>query len=131
MLRAERPAGIPTASLELLSAAVAAIETSVAEPDPTDRYVRGHLAARRTAAAVLAARARPAPQSSAPRDLWAVIGAVAPELSEWAAFFAAGTGKRIAAETGLAVVSAREADDLVRDAHNFLDVVVALLSRHL
>ena len=130
MLRAERPVGIPTASLDLLSAAVGAIETAVAQPDATDRYVRGHLAARRTAAAVLAARARPAARSDA-RDLWSVVGTVAPELREWAAFFTAGTGKRIAAETGLAVVSAREADDLVRDAHNFLDVVVSLLSRHL
>lgn len=129
-MRAHPREQIPPASLELLAAAVAGIEQAVAEPAATDRYVRGHLAARRTAAAVLAALARPAP-APRPRDVWTVLATVAPELREWAGFFAAGTGKRIAAETGLAAVSDREADDLVRDAHNFLDVVVVLLSRRL
>jgi hypothetical protein len=46
---------------------------------------------------------------------------VAPELAEWAAFFAAGATKRAAAEAGLdRSVSAREADDLLRDSETFL-----------
>jgi hypothetical protein len=46
---------------------------------------------------------------------------VEPELAEWAAFFAAGAGKRAAAEAGLPrAVTAREADDLLRDAETFL-----------
>ena len=49
---------------------------------------------------------------------------VAPELGEWAAFFAAGAGKRAAAESGSTrAVTEREADDLVRDADRFLAVV--------
>ena len=46
-----------------------------------------------------------------------------PALSEWAAFFAAGAGKRAAAEAGLPrAVTAREADDLLRDAGTFLSL---------
>ncbi|MDT7544455.1 MAG: hypothetical protein QOE99_565, partial [Actinomycetota bacterium] len=53
---------------------------------------------------------------------------VAPELGEWAAFFAAGARKRAAAEAGLpAAVTPREADDLVRDAETFLAVVETTL----
>jgi hypothetical protein len=49
---------------------------------------------------------------------------VAPELGEWAAFFAAGAAKRAAAEAGLShAVPEREADDLVRDVGGFLTVV--------
>jgi hypothetical protein len=53
---------------------------------------------------------------------------VAPELAEWAAFFAAGAAKRAAAEAGhLRVVSDRDADDLVRDVEQFLRVVERLV----
>lgn len=120
--------GIPVASVELLTSAVGEIEMAVAAPRAADRYVKGHLVARRAAAAVLAARARP-DRSRTPRNVWELLPMVAPELQEWAEFFRAGTGRRIAAEAGLDVVTAREADDLVRDAHNFLDLVVATLIR--
>jgi hypothetical protein len=52
---------------------------------------------------------------------------VAPELEEWAAFFAAGATKRAAAEAGLPVVGARDADDLIRQAEVFLGIVEAVL----
>ena len=49
-------------------------------------------------------------------------------MSEWAAFFAAGAGKRAAAEAGLVdVVTDREADDLVRDVETFLMLVAHCL----
>jgi hypothetical protein len=49
---------------------------------------------------------------------------IAPEFSEWAAFFAAGAAKRAAAESGSRrAVTEREADDLVRDADRFLGLV--------
>jgi hypothetical protein len=51
---------------------------------------------------------------------WQVLSAVAPELREWAEFFAAGATKRAAAESGRPVASRREADDLIRDAALFL-----------
>ncbi len=53
-----------------------------------------------------------------------LLGEVAPELGEWASFFAAGAAKRAAAEAGsIRAVTEREADDLVRDADRFLAVV--------
>ena len=58
-----------------------------------------------------------------------LLGQVAPELGEWATFFAAGAGKRAAAEAGLSrAVTEREADDLVRDVGSFLAVVEDLLA---
>jgi hypothetical protein len=57
-----------------------------------------------------------------------MLGQVAPELSEWAAFFAAGAGKRAAAEAGLSrAVAPREADDLLRDSQTFLALVETTL----
>lgn len=98
---------------------------------PVDRYAVAHLAALRAAAAVLACRARPASTSgrrSRPTSAGVLLTAVAPELGEWADFFAAGARKRAAAEAGVtAAVTPREADDLVRDAHAFLAVVEATL----
>ena len=53
-----------------------------------------------------------------------LLAEVAPELDEWARFFAAGANKRAAAEAGSTrAVTDREADDLVRDADRFLGVV--------
>jgi hypothetical protein len=57
-----------------------------------------------------------------------LLGQVAPELGEWATFFAAGAAKRAAAEAGLSrAVTEREADDLVRDVGAFLAVVEGCL----
>jgi SAV_6107-like HEPN len=99
---------------------------------PGERYATAHLAALRAAAAVLAARARPATSRPGrprrPASAWVLLTEVAPELTEWSAFFAAGAGKRAAAEAGLSrAVTAREADDLRRDAETFLAVVETTL----
>src|SRR3954465_812544 len=104
---------------ESLSEAVTAAEAST-------RYACAHVAALRAAAALLAARAKPAaPTRRKPqKNAWGVLAEVAPELTEWAGFFAAGAGKRAAAEAGSRrAVTEREADDLVRDADRFLAVV--------
>jgi hypothetical protein len=99
---------------------------------PGLRYATAHLAALRAAAAVLAARARPAApgrrRGGRPVSVWALLTMVSPELGEWAAFFAAGAAKRAAAEAGIPrVVTAREADDMLRDAERFLAVVETTL----
>ena len=58
------------------------------------------------------------------KNAWVLLAEVAPELSEWASFFAAGATKRAAAESGSRrAVTEREADDLVRDADRFLALV--------
>ncbi len=100
-------------------------EAAVTRPDGL-RYAAAHLAALRAAAAVLAARARPAAPARRNRvtSVWALLVIVAPELGEWATFFANGATKRAAAEAGIPrVVSTREADDLLRAAEQFVAVI--------
>jgi hypothetical protein len=60
--------------------------------------------------------------------VWELLPQVEPTLAEWAAFFAAGAGKRAAAEAGLpSAATAREADDLLRDAETFLSLTETAL----
>ena len=93
---------------------------------PNDRYLAAHLAALRVVAIVLTQRA---PSGSGrgrgrPRNAWQMLAEVAPELAEWAAFFAGTEARRDAIRAGAtSIVSAREADDLVRDARAFLRLV--------
>ena len=80
----------------------------------------------RRAAALISARARPTPvRGRRPqKNAWVLLTDVAPELGEWATFFAGGAAKRAAAEAGSSrAVAEREADDLVRDADRFLAVI--------
>jgi hypothetical protein len=95
---------------------------------PADRYLASYLAAMRTAVTVLAVRARPR-HTNGPADVWQVLAHVAPELGEWAAFFAAGRQKRLLVQAGATtLVSEREADDLLRDAQDFHDLVARRLT---
>lgn len=114
----------PTA-LTLLQSARRGLAEAAGETSAGARYVAAHLAALRAAAAVVAARPGPGdgPRRRTPRSVWDLLPKVEPALAEWAAFFAAGAGKRAAAEAGLArAVSAREADDLLRDAETFVSL---------
>lgn len=96
---------------------------------PVDRYVQAHLSALRAAAAVLAARARPH-RRSRPISAWELLATVAPDLAEWSAFFAATSATRVAAEAGVSrLVTTRDADDLVRQAGEFLTLADRAVSR--
>jgi SAV_6107-like HEPN len=125
-----RTAPVPAASYELLDVARHGLATAAMAGTAAERYASAHLAALRAAAAVLASRARPGSTRRGPRSVWVVLPQVAPELSEWAAFFAAGAGKRASAEAGVAgVVTTREADDLLRDSGHFVALVEAILGQ--
>lgn len=120
-------APMPVAALDLLATARHGLSEAALAASPAERYAAAHLAALRSAAAVLAVRARPVGRASQ-RNAWVLLAQAAPDLAEWAAFFAAGAGKRAAAEAGLtSAVTAREADDLLRDAETFLELVTTLL----
>lgn len=96
---------------------------------PVDRYAQAHLAALRAAAAVLAARARPR-RRSRPTSAWVLLATVAPELAEWSAFFAATSATRSAVEAGVRrLVTDRDADDLLRQASEFLTLAEHAASR--
>jgi hypothetical protein len=118
----------PTA-LRLLATSRSALREAEHADSPGERYATAHLAALRAAAAVLAARARPDDaRSRRPTSAWVLLSGVAPELGEWAAYFAAGADKRAAALAGLrTAVTPREADDLLRDSHIFLALVETTL----
>jgi len=127
-IRASRAAApVPAAARALFDQARGCLAEAMAAADPCRRYAAAHLAALRCAAAVLAVRAQPADRSSRRlRSAWVLLSRVAPELGEWAAFFAAGAGKRAAAEAGLVhAVSQREADDLIRAVQTFLGLCLA------
>lgn len=120
-------APVPVATLDLLALARHGLAEAAIAAAPPERYAAAHLAALRSAAALLAARSRPSRRSSQ-RNAWVLLAQAAPELSEWAAFFAAGAGKRAAAEAGITrAVTLREADDLARDAETFLTLVETTL----
>ena len=122
--------GSGTPATTLLALAHQGLDEAAATTVPAERYALSHLAALRAAAAVLACRAQPvgspSGRRSRPRPVWSLLVQVAPELTEWAGFFAAGAAKRAAAEAGLpGVVTPREADDLLRDAGAFLALATA------
>lgn len=111
----------------LLSASARTILEASVLSDPALRYVTAHLGALRAAAAVLAARATPDPRRSRVRSTWLLLPRVAPELGEWATYFAASATIRAAVDAGTRTVPDRLADDLVRDAESFLAAVCAVL----
>jgi hypothetical protein len=120
------PAPTSRAALGLLRQAAEGLAEAHGVQDPLLRYPAAYLAALRAAAAVLAIRARPQPRRGATRNVWQLLAEVAPELGEWAAFFASCSGTRAAAEAGIArLVGQREADDLLRQAEQFVGIVQA------
>lgn len=116
---------LPATTHSYLLRSAESLAEAISASDVPARYAHAHVAALRAAAALLAARARPAAAKRRPqKNAWVLLAEVAPELGEWASFFAAGAGKRAAAEAGSSrAVTEREADDLVRDADRFLGVV--------
>jgi len=126
---------LPAATHSYLDRAAESLREAALTAEVPARYALAHVAALRATAGLLAARARPAlgarrrPQKNA----WVLLAEVAPEFAEWATFFAAGAGKRAAAEAGSTrAVNEREADDLLRDADRFLALIESSLglTRH-
>ncbi len=112
--------------LDLLDRAREGLLRACHSPTPAERYTQAHLAALRAASALIAARTAPA-RRSRPRSVWEVLPTVAPELTEWAVFYASSGRRRLAVERGSQSVSCRDADDLVRQGERFLEVVRAAL----
>ncbi|WP_156721863.1 SAV_6107 family HEPN domain-containing protein [Streptomyces apocyni] len=122
----------PPAALALLAQARGGLDEAALLQAPNERYAAAHLAALRTAAAVLAARGRPEATERRRRRIrsaWEVLPETAPELTEWSALFASGAARRARAEAGIqGAASPRDADDLMRDAGMFLRIVERMLA---
>jgi hypothetical protein len=114
----------PASALRLLVEAEHGLTEAERETTPAYRFAMAYLCALRAAAAMLALRGRPHRGRSRPTSVWTLLSAVAPEMREWAAFFAAGSATRAAVQAGITrVVSERAADDLVRQAGQFIGLV--------
>ena len=99
------------------------LRDAVVAGEPGERFRLAHLAALRGAAALFAQRARPAGKRRLV-SAWVLVHAVAPELAEWAAYFAGTAGKRAAVEAGAhSVVSERDAEDQLHAAEQFVTLV--------
>ncbi|MFV0463244.1 MAG: SAV_6107 family HEPN domain-containing protein [Nostocoides sp.] len=127
--------------MDLITDAEAALIEASRARIARDRYVTALRAALRAATALIAARrassvGRPEGRSSgpdgpaadtsalgSPPSVWELLSATAPEFTEWADFFAFSAARRVHLESPSASISARSADDLVRAAQTFVDLV--------
>ncbi|RNL79737.1 SAV_6107 family HEPN domain-containing protein [Nocardioides marmorisolisilvae] len=116
---------LPAATHSYLERSAESLREAILCNDVPQRYALAHVSALRATAALLAAKAQPMPAARRrQKNAWVLLTEVAPEFEEWAVFFSSGAQKRSAAEAGSRrAVSAREADDLVRDADRFLALV--------
>ncbi|QTE30646.1 SAV_6107 family HEPN domain-containing protein [Pengzhenrongella sicca] len=120
---------LPATAVDLLTRAEAELLAAQFSNDPGERFVHAHLAGLRAASAVLAVRGRPGGRR-APRTVWEMLDAVAPEVETWSAYFAGGAGLRRAVEAGRSdAVDAARAEEVLCAAEDFLDEVGELLAR--
>jgi hypothetical protein len=113
---------VPASALELLRRSDEELVAAQLAQEPHDRFRHAHLAALRAAAAVLPAG--PARRRARPRPVWEQVAEVAPELADWAAFFADGAATRAAVEAGRTdTVTVDRAERTLAAAEDFQDVV--------
>lgn len=128
-LRAPRSAvpGLSGRSVELLQRADAELVAAQFSSEPWEQFTHAHLAALRAGAAMLSER-QPLAGRRAPRTVWELLDSVAPELSRWTGYFAAGAALRTAVDAGrFDVVTAERAEQVLCHAEDFLDIVRAEL----
>jgi hypothetical protein len=92
-------AGHPVAA-QLLRRARAELDAADTSADAQMRFLHAHMAAIRSASAVLALGEGPAPRRRRVLSVWEQLAAVGPEWESWAALFAAGAPIRAAIEAG-------------------------------
>lgn len=121
-----RDVPVPDSALELMGRSDAELVAAQLATDPGEQFVHAHLAALRAGAALLQVTGRPA-RRPAPRTVWDMVSAVAPELGEWTAFFADGASARAAVESGRGTVDTARAERTLRAAEDFQDALRAVL----
>lgn len=117
----------PASAIALVEQARRGLAVSAAADDLAERYSAAHVAALRAAAAVVAVRSKPS-RRGRPVAVWTLLATAAPELQEWAAFFAAGSQTRAAVEAGVTrLVTAEIADELLAQSREFVDIAERLV----
>lgn len=116
---------------ELLTQAWRAIAEAQSADTPERRFERASVAAVRAASAVLAGCPSSVRGAHA-QSVWTLLVRCAPEMREWADFFAAATRSAVRLRsTGVSGggITQRLADDLLRDADRFTHEVRSMLMR--
>ncbi len=80
---------LPATTHSYLARSAESLQEAITTAEVPTRYACAHVAALRATAALLAARAHPAPGRRRQKNAWVLLADVAPELAEWATFFAA------------------------------------------
>ncbi|QAY62328.1 colicin transporter [Xylanimonas allomyrinae] len=115
------PPVVPGAVARLLVLADAELAEAADASDPADRFLHAHLAALRSAAAVVELRGQPGPRSGV-RTVWEMLAKVEPSLAAWSVYFASGARLRASVDAGHGeAVSAERAAELVACAEDFRD----------
>lgn len=84
-------------------------------------FVASYLSALRAGAAILVAKGRPHRQVAKPQSTWTLLTSVAPEVTQWAEYFAAHSAGYAAAQAGISRhVGAEAVDELRHRAEEFL-----------
>lgn len=117
---------ITHAGRDLLRTAVTALDDAHRAQTPAERYVAAHIAALRAGAALVATHARPS-RSPRIRSVWKMLPAAAPELEQWCIYFEAIGKRRVFVEIGGEPVTEQQADDLLRDAERFCELIATEL----
>ena len=120
-------APVPDTVADLLARSDAELVASGVAQDAGEAFVHAHLAALRAGAALVEARGRPGPRSRA-RTVWDMVTRVAPELADYAAFFAANAATRAAVEAGRTTVDRDRAERAGAVAGQFQEVVRTLVA---
>ncbi|GLZ38622.1 SAV_6107 family HEPN domain-containing protein [Actinokineospora sp. NBRC 105648] len=114
----------PPSAVSLLRHAEQGLAAIAPGASPAQRFAESYLCALRAAAALLALRGRPHRGRAKPTSVWTLLSSVAPEMREWAAFFASCSATRAAVQAGITSrVGPRAADDLHRQAAQFTGLV--------
>ena len=114
---------VSPAAVSLLTQAQRGLAEAVGETDPVHRFISSYLSALRAAAAVLSAKGRPHRGRARPASVWVLLEAEAPELGEWATYFAANSATQAAAQAGnTRKVTEELADELVQRTRQFLEL---------
>lgn len=130
MTAGTRMAPAPPMAVQQLRRSEAELLAAQFSSEASDRFRRAHLAALRAAGAVVELRGGGGQRRrGAPRSVWELLDAVAPELSGWSAYFASGAQLRAAIEAGRSQqIDPERAEQALAAAEDFHDEVAGLLS---
>ncbi|GAA3811437.1 SAV_6107 family HEPN domain-containing protein [Cellulomonas soli] len=121
-------APVPAYALSLFARADSELVAAQFSSEPWEKFSHAHLAALRAGAGVLASRGGSSGRR-APRTVWGLLDAAAPELARWSGYFAAGAALRSAIDAGrFSAVSEDRAEQALCAAEDFVDAARALLS---